>query len=164
MASRPMAWADTRLVQQAVVAGAADLTDLLLNAPASDTLTVVRIVGDVEIFYVVTNTQADSSSVVDLAIGVTSVDAFAVGEAALPDLTIDARYPPRGWLYVNTQPLTEVITSSTGVQTHHARFKFDVRAMRKVDKGVLFLWIEHNNIDIGGAVDIVGRVRVLCKT
>ncbi len=161
MASRPRAWADSRIV--ATLTTAADiLVDLLAGAPTVDTLTAIRIVVNLNCHYIVTNTLSDSDSVVDIGIGVTSVEAFAAGATSVPDPSSPTSFPPRGWLYVDTGYVGQALTSATGVFNENAVFKVDLRAARKIDKGTLFLRIANTNINVGGAMEVVGRVRVLC--
>jgi len=164
MTQRNRAWADTILDGDALVAATPFERDLLANAPTVDTLTAVRIVGDITCLYTVNVTVTDSLSRVDVGIGVTSAEALVAGGAALPNPSITAgQYPPRGWLYVATQPVVQQ-AESTGIISHMARFVFDIRSMRKIDKGKLFLTVEQNNITVGGSMQMVGRVRVLCLT
>lgn len=88
---RGRAWADT-LINLSISAGAAQsATDLLANAPTIDTLTAIRIVLDLE-FYPVVNTLTDGIMAIDVGIGVTSLEAFAVN--ATPDVNVDGEYPP----------------------------------------------------------------------
>ena len=43
-------------------------------------------------------------------------------------------------------------------------FKFDLRGQRKIDKGVLYMWIESNTDEGSGTPIAVGRIRTLFKT
>jgi len=164
MAPRNRAWADTRFAGVSLVAGTDILTDLLSDAPTVDTLTAIRIVGDIEAHYVITNTITDSDSVVDVGIGVSATEAFAAGVGAIPDPSVTNKYPPRGWLYVATQYVGQALTTSTGMFSKNARFQFDIRSMRKIDKGRMFIRVANTNINVGGAMELTGRVRVLCLT
>ena len=160
---RGRAWADTRFAFASFVAGAPFLVDLLTNAPEVDTLTAVRIVGEITAFYDATIVPVDSESIVDLGIGVTSKEAFAIGATAVPSPTVATQYPPRGWLYVATLPVWTTV-GTTGLIHQAASFSFDIRSMRKIDKGILYLLMEQNNITVGGAMSLTMRVRVLCLT
>ncbi len=164
MAPRSRAWADIRFGSTALVAGTDIFLDLLVSAPTVDTLTAVRIIGDFNVHYDVTTTIADSDSAVDVGIGVTSTQAFGVGLTALPDPTGTTTFPPRGWLYVATRHVAQLVTSSTGIINENAIFQFDIRAMRKIDKGILFVRIANTNLNIGGAMEVTGRIRTLCLT
>ncbi len=81
----------------------------------------------------------------------------------MPSPSISTQFPPRGWLYISSLPVMEQ-AESTGVQVTPARFRFDIRSMRKVDKGKLFMTLVNATITVGGAFQVVGRVRVLCLT
>jgi len=160
MPGRSVAWADTRLAAQSLVAGTDFIVDLLTNAPTVDTLTVIRLVVDLEAHYIITNTITDSDSIVDMGIGVTSVEALA---AALPDPSDDTSYPPRGWLYVASKYVGQAITTSTGMFSKNGIFQADIRGMRKIDKGRLFMRVANTNLNVGGAMELTGRIRALCK-
>ncbi len=109
-------------------------------------------------------TIVDSLSTVSLGIGVASVEALGVaGGLGLPNPSQEQEYPPRGWLYVGTQPVFQQ-AESTGVIHRTARFQLDLRSMRKIDKGVLFIGFEQDNILVGGSMRVIGRSRVLCLT
>ena len=160
---RGRAWADFRIIGTALVAGTPNVSNLLGNAPVEDTLTAVRIVLDVTVQYLVSTTIVDSLSIVDIGIGVASTEAVLAGFAALPRPDDGTNFPPRGWLYVASQPVSQQ-AESTGVISTVARFQADLRSMRKIDKGVLFMVITNTNITVGGAMQMTGRVRTLCLT
>ena len=65
---------------------------------------------------------------------------------------------------MGTKYVGQALTSATGVFNVNAYFEFDMRAMRKVDKGILFMRMANGNINVGGAMEVVGRVRALCLT
>ena len=154
------------MVGVSLVAGTDVLLDLLESATeVSDTLTAARIVGSFTVNYVVTTTIADADSVVDVGIGVTSTQGFGVGGAAgVPDPASETSYPPRGWLYVATKHVAQLVTTDGGIINENAEFNFDLRAMRKLDKGILFMRIAQANINVGGAMEVTGRVRTLILT
>jgi len=162
MASRRRAWADQRFAGLSFVANTEILVDLLENLDSMDTLTVVRIVGDLTMNYLVSTTVGDALSIVDVGIGVCASAAFGVG-GATPAPSTETEYPPRGWIYAASQPVTQILDAAGGVSIvdRPARFQFDIRAMRKVDKGILFMNMVQNNITVGGAMQITGRVRTL---
>jgi len=162
MASRRRAWADKRLAGNSLVAGTDILLDLLSDAVVSDTLTVIRIVGDLTVQYVVDTTVSDGLSIVDVGIGVAA--SSGISASAFPEVTGTTEYPARGWLYVASQPVSQLVTTTTGIIDHPARFVFDLGAMRKIDRGLLMLRIANTNITVGGAMQVTGRVRVLCLT
>ncbi len=161
MPSRPRSWGDRKLAIASLVAGVRQDFDLLQGVPKSDTITVARIIGDLTFMYSPNSTVVDSLSQVDVGIGVSSLQAFNTGGAALPDPSQEDEYPPRGWLYAATQPVFTQ-AESVGVIVSVARFVFDLGAMRKLDKGVLYLTMEQNNILVGASMRVVGRVRSMC--
>jgi len=164
MTNRNRAWADTRAVAFTLLDGGSLLFDLLTDAPTVDTLTVVRLVGDLTVDFDPTSAPVDSMQVIDVGIGVTSSEALLAGVVSLPKPSIPTEYPPRGWLYAATQSTWETV-DSFGIGHESARFKFDIRSMRKIDKGKLFMLIISTNAKGAGFTTLVsGRVRALCLT
>jgi len=159
---RGRAWADT-LINLSISAGAAQsATDLLANAPTIDTLTAIRIVLDLE-FYPVVNTLTDGIMAIDVGIGVTSLEAFAVN--ATPDVNVDGEYPPRGWLYIARTTAYNDVFGDTKDQWKPGALHVDIHSQRKVDKGKLFLAMSSTTVEGSGlGVRAIGRVRVLCLT
>ena len=165
MTQRHRAWAD-RIFTTVLVAGTGFVSNLLANAPTVDTLTAVRIIGHLEVSPDSTS-ESEGSVTVDIGIGVASTEAVLIGVTALPDPTQEDEYPPRGWIYVARRRQSQSLPTGgtpTAMWRQDAIFDFDVRAMRKIDKGVLFMFVETNTIDGAGSTRIVGRVRTLCLT
>ena len=163
MSQRNRAWAD-RVFTALLTAGTGSIFNLLTNAPTVDTLTAVRIVGNLQ-FGISPQTELETQQVVDVGIGVASSEAVTIGAAALPDPTTESEYPPRGWLYVDRTSVLQTIPSTGGVWKRDGALKFDIRSMRKIDKGTLFMFVEQNDLDgSSSAVRMIGRVRVLCLT
>ena len=160
--SRGRAWADSRFQSEAIADNAHIDRNLLVDAPVADTLTVVRILGFLEVD-VALSVDTDYGNIIDVGIGVSSVEAFAVGSAALPAPATPTEYPPRGWLYAMTKAATQ-FNSTQGQARKRAVFEFDLRASRKIDKGVLFLRIQNFSDSGANGVSVLGRVRVLCLT
>ena len=161
---RRRAWSDVIVSQALAVNGALHL-DLLQNLADSDTKTVARVLLDV----VGTPTAADQSEAtnfIHMGIGVCSLEAF--NATSLPDPDITADYPTAGWLYVATKVVQQglpVISSGGGVTRTWARFEVDLRAQRKVDRGVLYLTAINRTAEGASmTVYLFGRVRVLCLT
>jgi len=159
---RPRAWADTVFNQPLTDAQQVN-SDLLVDLPASPVITVVRIIGRLTICPNSITNQISGLTVVDFAIGVSSVEAFTA--SVLPDADQSVEAPPRGWLWttrticiqdrLNTEPASRFVD----------QIEFDVRSMRKVDKGRLFLQMENNQASgTAFTVSVIGRVRVLCVT
>ncbi len=161
MASRNRAWADTMFCGSLLADEGTIRSNLLIDAPTVDTLTAVRIIVDLSIGPNVVS-AADAANCISVGIGVTSAEGFAAGATPSPAFT--DQYPPRGWLYIATKVSRMFVITSTGLSTTFAEFKGDFRAMRKVDKGILYMEIVNNAVVATGAVAIYGRVRVLCLT
>ena len=161
---RNRSWADQRL-SVVLTAGTGGLTfNLLENGVLGDTLTVVRIIGTIEIG-INAISEIEYAQLIDIGIGVASVEAFAAAGVSLPSPLIDTEFPPRGWLYVSTKECWQFKAVNNEQQRANAIFNFDVRAARKIDKGRLFIRLI--NSDLEGAsftVRVVGRVRTLCLT
>ncbi len=160
--ARNRAWADTLLSNAIATPGTLNI-NLLTNAPTVDTLTAVRIVGHVIIVPDAELSAVDGSQNVDIGIGVTSVEAF--GANTLPDANDDTKYPPRGWLWIDRFTMMIAVGAGPIDRYQFTDYHFDVRSQRKVDKGVLFMTIQNVVASGGGnAVQVSGRIRVLCLT
>ena len=160
---RRRAWADLRIPGTTLAASSTLKYDLLAGLTAMDTKTVTRIILDLTVCPPVTNAlNVDRTSVVDVGIGVVSQEAYDL--ETLPDMDNTADYPQQGWIYVATGLVYKIADSGGPMWMHFARFEADLRAQRKVDRGVLFMSLL--NIGINGAdnIDFYGRVRVLCLT
>ncbi len=158
---RRRAWGDTRFAGTTLAASATLKSDLLVGLAPADTKTVTRIIGDVRI-YGDPAVEVFYEGASDLAIGVVSKEAFDL--ETLPDPDAVADYPQQGWLYVATQAVHQVESPTEWAQTVNARFVFDIKAQRKVDRGVLFMTILNTTIVTSVVHHVVGRVRALCLT
>ncbi len=159
---RRRAWADTRFSGQLLVASGTTKDDLLAGLSPSDVKTVTRILVDLYMAYPVGNDVAvDRENSIDVGIGVVSQEAFDL--ETLPDMNAVADYPQQGWVYIATAPVWRTSMAGAFV-AESAHFKADIRAQRKVDRGVLFLSILNiGNIGLD-SVFLTGRVRALCLT
>ena len=163
--ARPRAWADL-ILNQTMIGGGGQMTplDILfdLGIVRLDTVTVTRIVGSLMVVPDGSGMGPQGSQRVDVGIGVAGADAFSFGVTGLPNPAASDQYPPRGWLYVTTQVARQDALDNNA---QFPRWNFDVRAMRRIDKGILFL-AATNSLVIGsaGTLRLVGRVRALCLT
>ena len=160
--ARPRAWAD--LIWSAAIANNADVPplDILFDLGSSrlDTITIVRLVGSFHLTHDVTLGITEGIQRVDLGIGVCSQSAFDAGN--MPRADISTSYPPRGWLYADTMWVT---TDASVADRIVPSWKIDIRTMRKLDKGILYLTLSNNNvIGSGQGVVLGGRIRALCLT
>ena len=164
---RRVAWCDF-LMNFAMSNGEVVLDNLLANAPVSDTLTVVRILGDFKCALSAVS-EVETFQSVDVGIGVINQEAFDLGTGVgIPNPTVEDSTPPRGWLYAHCDLTSQSLpTGGTPVTMWRetAHFKFDLRGQRKIDKGVLFMWSEANVIaGSNSSLTAIGRIRVLFKT
>ena len=162
-ARRSRAWADT-LLGENISAGGTALKDLLAGAPTVDTLTAIRLLIHVHVSPDL-STVTDGVQVLDVGIGVSSGEAFALGVTALPEPQDASAYPPRGWIYVDRWVTRANNNASPIDQLLVAEIRADVRAMRRIDKGTMFMFLQSSST-AGSAygVNVAGRVRVLCLT
>ncbi len=160
---RPRAWSDT-LVNRIIASGSGTAPiDLLLQLAASDTKTAVRLIGDFVAFPDDRNASVDGVAEIDMGVGVAASEAFIA--TVVPDPNNQADYPTLGWLYATTKFVIFNNSSGTTEKLFIPEWHFDIRANRKVDKGVLYLAINNTNADAAGYdVRVVGRVRALCLT
>jgi len=163
--TRRRTWADTNL-SLTLVSDAVQEINLLTNVLPSDTKTAVRIIGRLIACPASLTAQVQGGMRIDIGIGVATEEAFGVGGASLPNPSLPANQPARGWLYKTTMTcIKEHDSGTTNEFTFVDVLHFDVRAMRKVDRGILFLGIESDSF-VGSAfdVDLIGTIRVLCLT
>ena len=157
---RRRAWADTRFAGVGIATGTENNTDLLLGLAAADVKTITRLVGSLQLTFDPAN-NSDMHAVCDVGIGVVSREAFDL--STLPDLDAVADYPQQGWVYAATSVVYRS-AGPTGLYDLSARFDFDIRAQRKVDRGVLFMSVLQTSITGGFTLTLTGRVRALCLT
>ncbi len=164
--SRARSWGDTRVNVSMTSAGAqASPLDLLSELVSSDRITVVRLVG--HLYLVPVSLTATNAGIIqtDLGIGVASIEAFNVA-GGIPDADDPTDVPIRNWLWADTLVMyhenaggTEVVAPTFG------EVRFDLRAMRKVDRGRLYLTMVSSSLaGTMFSVRVFGRVRALCLT
>ena len=125
--------------------------------------TVTRILPGLSLVPSTFNANASGVQIVSLGIGVTSQEAFSAG--VVPDPNVSTDYPPRGWLWAATYSIEYDRVAGTGLHWSPVRIDVDLRANRKVDRGILFLAACNANVSGNGLdVDIVGRFRCLVLT
>ena len=166
MASRPRAWADF-IVSLNLTTGTEQSVNLLTNAPSLDTITVGRLIGTLYAQAESLTAQIDGSQSISVGIGVASSDAFnAAANVGLPSPAVSSDAPARGWLYRTNMVVTKVHSTGTTYElAWNDKTHFDVRAMRRVDKGVCFLIVQSSTL-IGTAfnVRLTGLIRAMCLT
>jgi len=163
--ARPRAWADF-LLSMVLAPGTAQSVDLLTSAVNSDTITVGRLIGRIHVHPDSLTAQVDFGATINVGIGVASADAFGVGTAALAGIATAADAPARGWLYRSQMHVTKVHSSGTDYEYgEDDTLAFDVRAMRKVDKGVLYFTAQSTSVvGTAGSLRLTGIIRAMCLT
>ncbi len=163
---RHRVWGDTN-ISIVLAPGIEQQIDLNLAGPVGDTLTVVRIIGRLHAFPNDQSAQVTGAMKADYAIGVSAAPAFALGVTATPDVRLPAEVPPRGWLFKG-QLLTMKDHSSgtTNEHTHVDMDKWDVRAARKLDRGIVYVKFNANTSNGGTTFDVrlTGTIRTLFLT
>ena len=158
---RPRAWSDTLLGIN--IDGGQLSFNLLSNLAASDTKTVVRLVGEITFFPSVGVTTGETVQAIDIGVMVVSGEAFTAG--VFPDPETDSDTPTLGWLF-RTRVGQFVDSSATIPDSWHTPVvRFDIRAGRKVDRGVLVMVMDKSVLDgVAHTLRVVGIVRALCLT
>ncbi len=169
MPRRRLAWSDVLYTDLSLAAAGFVITNLLTASGTVDldTLTVTRIIISVDVVSIETN-ESEYTQLVDFGIGVCSVEAFNIGVTALPDPNMVADYPPRGWLFVDRRAAQQSLPTGgtpTGIYRQNIRFAEDLRAQRKIDRGVLFAIWRNTTVGLSASsLTLNGRIRVLCMT
>ena len=159
--ARHMFWADT-LVNMNIASGSrlmirlGSIDEVFLN---SRTATVIRTIVDLWV-HSATVAGAWGTSEDWYGIGVTPTQAFNGGVADVADPFIQDEHSTRGWL-LKSMCVSSQNGTGTPIVTHcHA----DIRTMRKVENGVVFLTVAHEPVS-GTAfpLEVRGLVRLLVK-
>jgi len=157
---RPRTWRDILVNQVVSTATQSVPLDILVDLPARDVKTVVRLIGSLTAFPDDRNATSEGVMSIDLGIGVVSQESFTA--QVVPDPNVQADYPALGWLYASSRIVIFNNSSGTTEMFHIPEFNFDVGANRKVDKGVLTLVWNNTAADgTGFACRLVGRVRAV---
>jgi len=162
--ARPRAW-DTQLINAEFInSGDGFVLGLLDNLIDSDTLTAVRLLIDLKFAPTALDAVLSGSALVDMGIGVASSEAFEAGVTALPDPDVEGDTPARGWLWRNRM-FCQYKKESGMFHVYVDSLRADVRSMRKVDRGRLFMRAKALvTDDTFPDCRLVGQVRALCLT
>ena len=162
---RPRIWVDTRVDVNLAAAGV-DLTDLLVNAVVDvQSRTIIRWIGRIICVPSVVANATVSLQRCSVGVGVVSRDAFAAAGAAVPSPAIMTEFPTQGWVYRDIAVLVNQQDSGTVEAWHFPEFRFDIRASRKVDRGVAFLKLENADFLAGTtSIKFAGILRCLTLT
>jgi len=163
--ARPRAWGDNLIDIAMTGETQQSPVDLLSELVTSDTITVIRLVGHLSVVPNSITASTVMTCAVDLGIGVASIEAFNVA-GGIPDPNAAGDVPIRNWLWRDR--LVAVIENAGGTEDSYKQWpevRFDLRAMRKVDRGRLYLTVVPTAL-VGtyGALRLVGIIRALCLT
>ena len=164
MADRARAWGDT-LFDQALVSTVQVNLNLLTDLTPSDTITAIRLVGHLYLTSDNVLSTVDGAMRCDVGVQVVTAAALAAGGGAVPQVRLSSEVPARGWLWRETL-ITVTAVGAGPIDDHYVgEISFDIRSMRKVDRGVLIMSLESNLLH-GTAYNtkISGLIRALCLT
>ena len=153
--ARRTSWED--LVADIIVtSGAQQDVDLLNNLSDDESrgLTVTRVIGTIHMFSG-TIAGAWGKQILDMGIGVVSVDAVAAN--AFPDPNLSQDQPPRGWLWRGQEMPEQNGVGTRIVKTIH----FDVHGQRRLEAGRLMLIINSTG---GTGTAFTTEMRVLMRS
>ena len=161
MPSRARAWGDTLV--STTLTGAQVNLDLLADLAAADTKTVVRLVGHLTFVPAEEGTAGHTVQVMSMGIQVVAAEAFAA--SVVPDPNVGGDVPVRGWLWRDRAVEYIETTNNAATPWFFPEVRFDLRAMRKVDRGVLVFTV-NKDVPLGVAHDLrmQGIIRALCLT
>ena len=127
--------------------------------------TVTRLVVGMDLHIGNPDTNAVSVARVNLGVGVATEEGFDAGQASIPSPAVTTEFPIHGWLWRAQYTVIFSNSATFGIEMHVGpRIDLDLRAARKVDKGILYL--SATNIPIQGTLDweMTGLVRALMLT
>ena len=158
---RPRVWVDLTIDSNLAANGSFAL-DLLANQVVDwQARTVVRSIGRLFVCPSVVANSTISIQDISLGIGVMSATGFAA-TGGPPDPSVDTEIPTNGWLYRDRAALVNQQDSGTVEAFRFPEFHWDIRAGRKVDRGVLFIVGVNKDLMAGTtAVKVSGLVRSL---
>ncbi len=162
---RATLWVDTIIDSNVTDGGGNVLVDLSTSAVVDrQTFTAIRwIIRLLAVPSVIANATV-STQRVSIGIGVVSRDAFVAGGAAVPSPSVMTEFPTEGWVLRDHGILVNQQDSGTVEAWHFPEFRYDIRAARKIGRGVPFLSMGNADLIAGTtAVKVAGVIRTLMK-
>ncbi len=159
---RSRAWGTTMFNALFATDGTQLLTNLLSGLTELDTVTAVRLVVHLGVVPNDLLGAIDGTVFLDVGIGVAAKEAFDAG--VVPDPDSGDEMPARGWLWRDRLWLSRG-TDAVGHVMVAEGVRADLRAARRVDRGVLYM-VTRSSLCTGtfAAPRLVGLVRALCLT
>ena len=160
MASRPTIWGDHLFKDVIASGGQMTVRDLRPSITDTDRFTIIRILVNLCVLASSTPTNQEGAQRIDFGIGVTSAEAFNAG--VLPEADIEGEFPRLGWLVRESMVYMRAKTSTDEGVQHVPVSKLDLRASRKIDRGIPFMVATNTDIETAAiSVRLCGLVRVL---
>ena len=98
----------------------------------------------------------------NFGIGVATREAFDAGVASVPSLAATTEFPIHGWLWRSQYTVSFSNSATFGIELYKfPRIDKDIRAARKVDKGVLYFAAVNTVIQGANSVQLGGMIRAL---
>ena len=157
---RHRAWSTKLISDNYPASGTQIIEDLLVILPVNPVQTVVRIVLHLGLILTDASGVLDGTVEMDLAIGVSSEEAFTAG--VVPDPNVETEVPAAGWLWRERLWVQYSNTGSPVDRYTPMEVRADLRAMRKVDRGILYMVSQASTVQ--GTFDdvtLIGVVRSL---
>jgi len=161
--ARPTVWEDT-LVNEDITSGGSALVGLTLQLDDTSKRgsTITRMLIRLNFHEEVLN-SGTALQRVDLGIGIASQEAFALGVTALPAPQTATERPRLGW-YFREEVMVRSSTTDTGFGVPVLRVQADIRAMRKLENGELYLRMNSvGSVGVDFTVRAVGLIRTLVR-
>ena len=161
--ARALVWHDTFIGVLCANGAVPQIVDLLVAVAAPDkrASTVTRTLVRLDVYEGATN-SAKGTSAVSLGIGITSQEAFALGETAIPDVNVAGDSPRLGWLWRDFASATGSIDAGNVMEIQSIRA--DIRAQRKLENGELYFSAQASGIvGAGISVRVQGLIRTLIR-
>ncbi len=156
-------WIDSFVDIQNTSGGTPIVRTLMGTFSSDDTrlggMTLLRTIIGLHVAHLI-HDSGEGSQDVSLGIGVASQQAFALGQAAIPDPQVEADFPPRGWVWRARYRTYGFAADQAAVFDN--RVDKDVRSRRKLDNGICYLTTQ-NTPDQGtsGTTNVLGLIRQL---
>jgi len=158
---RPRVWVDLNIDENLAAGGSFNKDLLVLQTVDWQARTAVRHIGRLLVIPSVIANSTVAAQKISLGIGVVAAPAFTT-TGAVPTPNVDSEFPTAGWVLRDNGILVNQQDSGTVEAWHFPEFRWDIRASRKVDRGVLFLRVFVADLLAGTvAVKVVGTVRTL---
>jgi len=139
--------------------------DVLFDMREEVNKTVVRLIVGLDLVHENTDVNEVAKARIDMGIGVATREGFDGGQLTIPSPAITKEFPIHGWLWRATYGVQFANSATFGVEVYRfPRIDLDLRASRKVDKGVLYLAAVNFAQQGAMDVDMTGMVRALMLT